>query len=179
VALAANPGRVLTREAMLHLVYGDDPRIDIHSQALNVHVSHVRQKLGCTAWLGTVTGIGFRVLPTREAGELPSIDKERVREQRRELRLAWARGSAPTVATGFRNARGDDRARARTLVRLRPGAPRVSAPAALCGAAAHLGENSRPRRVRVRVEVVDLQPAALAKVHHLDCDEVAILIDVK
>jgi DNA-binding winged helix-turn-helix (wHTH) protein len=94
VALAANPGRVLTREAMLHLVYGDDPRIDIHSQALNVHLSHVRQKLGRPAWLGTVTGIGFRVLPAREAGELPSIDMERVRQQRRERRLAWARGSS-------------------------------------------------------------------------------------
>ncbi len=94
VALAANPGRVLTREAMLHLVYGDDPRIDIHSQALNVHLSHVRQKLGRPAWLSAVTGIGFRVLPTQEMGELPSDRMDRIRQQRREQRRAWARASS-------------------------------------------------------------------------------------
>ena len=94
VALAANPGRVLTREAMLHLVYGDDPRIDIRSQALNVHLSHVRQKLGRPPWLTAVTGIGFRLLPTQEIDELPSSRMDRIRQQRREKRRAWARGSS-------------------------------------------------------------------------------------
>jgi DNA-binding winged helix-turn-helix (wHTH) protein len=94
VALAANPGRVLTREAMLHLVYDDDPRIDITSQALNVHLSHVRQKLGHPAWLATVAGIGFRAVTPQPIGESQSVGIDRVRQQRRQQRQAWARGSS-------------------------------------------------------------------------------------
>lgn len=94
VALAANSGRVLTREAMLHLVYGDDPRIDINSQALKVHLSHLRQKLGRPAWLLTVPGIGFRAAPSQGTEDSWSVSIDRVRQQRREQRLAWARGSS-------------------------------------------------------------------------------------
>ena len=106
VALAANPGRVLTREAMLHLVYDDDPRIDINSRALDVHLSHVRQKLGRPAWLTSVAGIGFRAVTPETVGESPSVSIESVRMKRRDQRRAWARDSygsqppRPTPITG-------------------------------------------------------------------------------
>ncbi len=102
--------------------------------------------------------------------EVPSNRMVRVRQQRREQRQAWARGSSGLPL----RRRGDDRAPARTLARLRRGTLPLPAVTALGGAAADLGEDGWPRGVRVRVEVVNLQPALLAEVHHLDRDEVCL-----
>jgi DNA-binding response OmpR family regulator len=60
--LAAHPGRVFTREALLRAVWGDNWVGDPH--AVDVHLAHVRRKLGDTAqdqrYIRTVRGVGYR-----------------------------------------------------------------------------------------------------------------------
>jgi len=57
-ALAENRGRVLTREQLLHKVWGyeyfGEPRV------VDVHLGHVRQKLGDDSLIATVRGVGYR-----------------------------------------------------------------------------------------------------------------------
>ncbi len=73
-ALAGNPGRVLSKEAVVHMLHGDDPRVDLRSRAIDVHLANVRRKLGESVeietlpqlgyrWLGRYTGAGRRALP--------------------------------------------------------------------------------------------------------------------
>jgi DNA-binding response OmpR family regulator len=62
--LARNQGRVMTREVLLDRVwslsyYGD-------SRTLDVHIRRLRQKLGDTSLIETVTGIGYRLLDSRK-----------------------------------------------------------------------------------------------------------------
>jgi DNA-binding winged helix-turn-helix (wHTH) protein len=59
-ALASNPSRVMSREALVHMVHGDDPRVDLESRALEVHLVHVRRKLGDSAEIETVPRLGYR-----------------------------------------------------------------------------------------------------------------------
>ncbi|MEK6304417.1 MAG: response regulator transcription factor [Acidobacteriota bacterium] len=63
--LARNQGRVMTRETLLDRVwslsyYGD-------SRTLDVHIRRLRQKLGDSSLIETVTGIGYRLLDSRKS----------------------------------------------------------------------------------------------------------------
>ena len=57
--LARNQGRVLTREILLDRVWGMNYFGD--SRTLDVHIRRLRQKLGNSALIETVTGIGYRL----------------------------------------------------------------------------------------------------------------------
>ena len=57
-ALAENRGRVLTREQLLEKVWGYDYFGD--TRVVDVHLGHVRQKLGAADLIATVRGVGYR-----------------------------------------------------------------------------------------------------------------------
>ncbi|MDR2382002.1 MAG: response regulator transcription factor [Bifidobacteriaceae bacterium] len=63
--LVAHPGNVFTREALLRAVWGPAWVGDPH--AVDVHLAHVRRKLGDTAadqrFIRTVRGVGYRMGP--------------------------------------------------------------------------------------------------------------------
>lgn len=56
--LAENPGIVLSREQILEKVWGYDYYGEI--RVVDVHVGHIRQKLGMEDLIATVRGIGYR-----------------------------------------------------------------------------------------------------------------------
>ena len=58
--LARNQGRVLTREVLLDRVWGVSYYGD--SRTLDVHIRRLRQKLGDSSVIETVTGIGYRLV---------------------------------------------------------------------------------------------------------------------
>lgn len=58
VALAENRGRVLTRQQLLEKVWGYNYYGD--TRVVDVHLGHVRQKLGAEAVIATVRGVGYR-----------------------------------------------------------------------------------------------------------------------
>ena len=57
-ALAENRGRVLTREQLLEKVWGGQYFGEI--RVIDVHLGHVRQKLGRPELIDTVRGVGYR-----------------------------------------------------------------------------------------------------------------------
>ena len=57
-ALAENRGRVLTREQLLEKVWGGEYYGEM--RVVDVHLGHVRQKLGETEFIATVRGVGYR-----------------------------------------------------------------------------------------------------------------------
>jgi len=57
-ALAENRGRVLTREQLLEKVWGGEYFGEM--RVVDVHLGHVRQKLGGTDFIVTVRGVGYR-----------------------------------------------------------------------------------------------------------------------
>jgi len=57
-ALAAARGRVLTREQLLEQVWGCDYFGE--TRLVDVHLGHIRQKLGPGGWIATVRGVGYR-----------------------------------------------------------------------------------------------------------------------
>ena len=57
-ALAENHGRVLSREQLLEKVWGGDYFGEI--RVVDVHLGHVRQKLGNEELITTVRGVGYR-----------------------------------------------------------------------------------------------------------------------
>lgn len=57
-ALAGNRGRVLSREQLLEKVWGGDYFGEM--RVVDVHLGHVRQKLGRDDLIATVRGIGYR-----------------------------------------------------------------------------------------------------------------------
>ena len=57
-ALAENRGRVLSREQLLEKVWGTDYFGEI--RVVDVHLGHVRQKLGDESLITTVRGVGYR-----------------------------------------------------------------------------------------------------------------------
>lgn len=61
--LARNEGRVLTRETLLDRVWGMNYFGD--SRTLDVHIRRLRQKLGNSGLIETVTGIGYRLCDGR------------------------------------------------------------------------------------------------------------------
>jgi two-component system alkaline phosphatase synthesis response regulator PhoP len=57
-ALAENRGRVVTREQLLETVWGGTYYGEI--RVVDVHLGHVRQKLGSDKFIVTVRGVGYR-----------------------------------------------------------------------------------------------------------------------
>lgn len=57
-ALAENRGRVLSREQLLEKVWGGEYFGEI--RVVDVHLGHVRQKLGGESFIITVRGVGYR-----------------------------------------------------------------------------------------------------------------------
>ncbi|MDL1910633.1 response regulator transcription factor [Chloroflexi bacterium CFX6] len=57
-ALAENRGRVLSREQLLEKVWGGEYFGEI--RVVDVHLGHIRQKLGREALIATVRGVGYR-----------------------------------------------------------------------------------------------------------------------
>ena len=61
--LLQNTGRVLTRQALLNLVWGEDYALEEH--ALDVHIHALRQKLeykpSVPQWIVTVRGVGYKL----------------------------------------------------------------------------------------------------------------------
>jgi two-component system, OmpR family, alkaline phosphatase synthesis response regulator PhoP len=57
-ALAENRGRVLTREQLLEKVWGGEYFGEI--RVIDVHLGHIRQKLGRDDLIATVRGVGYR-----------------------------------------------------------------------------------------------------------------------
>ncbi len=56
--LAENRGRVLSREQLLEKVWGGEYFGEM--RVIDVHLGHVRQKLGCEDLIATVRGVGYR-----------------------------------------------------------------------------------------------------------------------
>jgi two-component system alkaline phosphatase synthesis response regulator PhoP len=63
-ALAEHPGRVLSRERLLERVWGYDYYGEI--RVVDVHIGHIRQKLGEDGLIATVRGVGYRFEDTGE-----------------------------------------------------------------------------------------------------------------
>ncbi|MBG6473194.1 response regulator [Pseudomonas aeruginosa] len=65
-ALLNNRGRILSGEQLKDSVYGFGDEVE--SNALNVHIHHLRRKLG-NAIVQTVRGLGYRLGPARGDGD--------------------------------------------------------------------------------------------------------------
>jgi DNA-binding winged helix-turn-helix (wHTH) protein len=111
-ALVANHGRVISREAMLHLLYGDNPAVNVRSKVFDVSLGHVRRKLGDPPYLQTLRGMGFRASEsaTDRLSRTPGV--ENARQRRREQRRAWAQGGS--TPAGDRQSPERDPGRSRT-----------------------------------------------------------------
>jgi two-component system response regulator QseB len=59
-ALAAHPGRALSRQQLEEALYGWGE--EVASNAIEVHVHHLRRKLGAE-WIRTLRGIGYALYP--------------------------------------------------------------------------------------------------------------------
>jgi len=57
-ALAENRGRVLTREQLLERVWGHEYYGEL--RVVDVHIGHIRRKLGDNRYIVTVRGVGYR-----------------------------------------------------------------------------------------------------------------------
>ena len=57
-ALAENRGRVLSREQLLERIWGGEYFGEV--RVVDVHLGHVRQKLGREDLIATVRGVGYR-----------------------------------------------------------------------------------------------------------------------
>jgi two-component system alkaline phosphatase synthesis response regulator PhoP len=57
-ALAKNHGRVLSREQLLEKIWGGEYFGEM--RVVDVHLGHVRQKLGRDEFISTVRGVGYR-----------------------------------------------------------------------------------------------------------------------
>ncbi len=68
-ALLQNPGRVLSSEQLKDCVYGFSDEVE--SNALNVHIHHLRRKLG-NGIVETVRGLGYRLGPAQAPEEAAS-----------------------------------------------------------------------------------------------------------
>jgi two-component system alkaline phosphatase synthesis response regulator PhoP len=58
VALAQHQGMVLSREQLLEKAWGYDYFGD--TRVVDVHIGHVRQKLGDERFIETIRGVGYR-----------------------------------------------------------------------------------------------------------------------
>jgi DNA-binding response OmpR family regulator len=57
-ALVAKPGRVFSRQALLQGLWGDDAYRE--PRTIDVHIRHLREKLGDPELIQTVRGVGYR-----------------------------------------------------------------------------------------------------------------------
>lgn len=64
-ALAAHPGRALSRPQLEDALYGWGD--EVASNAIEVHVHHLRRKLG-EGWIRTLRGVGYALYPPGAAG---------------------------------------------------------------------------------------------------------------
>jgi DNA-binding response OmpR family regulator len=66
LALVSADGRVLTRDQLLDVIYGQDDA-DILDRTIDVHIGRLREKLGDDAaaprYVATVRGVGYRAAP--------------------------------------------------------------------------------------------------------------------
>lgn len=61
-SLAARPGKVLTRDYMLDTIWGNG--YDGETRTVDVHIRHIREKLGSSAdMIETVRGVGYKLNP--------------------------------------------------------------------------------------------------------------------
>jgi two-component system alkaline phosphatase synthesis response regulator PhoP len=58
-ALAEHRGQVLSRQQLLEAVWHQD--FYGEERVVDVHIGHIRQKLGDPRWIGTVRGVGYRL----------------------------------------------------------------------------------------------------------------------
>jgi len=68
-ALAARPGRALSRAQLEEAVYGWGE--EVASNAIEVHIHHLRRKLG-PGWIRTLRGVGYALYPPDAGGPAPS-----------------------------------------------------------------------------------------------------------
>jgi DNA-binding response OmpR family regulator len=70
-ALLEADGRVLSRERLLDVIYGDEG-LDVLDRTIDVHVRRLRDKLGDDPerprFIATVRGVGYRAAPTAQPG---------------------------------------------------------------------------------------------------------------
>lgn len=59
--LADDPGAVCTRQHILDIVW--HPNYFGPTKTLDVHIAALRRKLGDSAWIDTIRGVGFRLQP--------------------------------------------------------------------------------------------------------------------
>jgi two-component system alkaline phosphatase synthesis response regulator PhoP len=60
VYLARHRGRVISRETLLNVVWGED--VHVVDRTVDVHISKIREKLGpCGEYIETVKGVGYRM----------------------------------------------------------------------------------------------------------------------
>lgn len=100
--LAANQDRVITREALQHLVNGDEPTLELTSRTLDVHLASIRAKLGHPPYLETVRDIGYRAAVRSDRSKAPMSGQAELRGRRTAERRAAGRAStasAPATPT--------------------------------------------------------------------------------
>ena len=78
LALVSADGRVLTRDQLLDVIYGQDDA-DILDRTIDVHIGRLREKLGDDAaaprYVATVRGVGYRAAPPpAPASEAVAVD---------------------------------------------------------------------------------------------------------
>jgi two-component system, OmpR family, alkaline phosphatase synthesis response regulator PhoP len=63
VFLAQRPGRVITRDMLLNIVWGDD--VVVIDRTIDVHIRKIREKLGKSHqhYIETIKGVGYRFRP--------------------------------------------------------------------------------------------------------------------
>ena len=54
-------GRVVTRDAMMNALKGED--WDVFDRSIDVHISHLRKKIGDAKFIKTIRGVGYVVTP--------------------------------------------------------------------------------------------------------------------
>ena len=61
MVLMERSGRVVTRDAMMNALKGED--WDVFDRSIDVHISHLRKKLGDASFIKTIRGVGYVVTP--------------------------------------------------------------------------------------------------------------------
>ena len=54
-------GLVVTRDAMMNALKGED--WDVYDRSVDVHISHLRKKIGLAKFIKTIRGVGYVVTP--------------------------------------------------------------------------------------------------------------------
>ncbi|WAZ21571.1 response regulator transcription factor [Streptomyces cinnabarinus] len=70
--LTEDPGAVYSRQQILDRVW--DPHYEGPTKTLDVHVAALRRKLGHSAWIQTLRGVGFRLAVQTDPGPPQQVD---------------------------------------------------------------------------------------------------------